>query len=132
MTAREDKLAKPERRKLSRFGVGLQATVSFLFRSHAIERTALVCNLTERGAMVKLDLPQELYHMLLVKPRYCRLQFNATRDLPQQVLGKAVWVQPESSRDSSQFKIGVFFERCSEAAKVQLRMYGEADVCPPG
>lgn len=82
-----------------------------------------VCDLSERGAMVLTTLPDHVVPKLLREIRYCRLRLRDHPGLPDRIMGRAVWIQPESSGSTVTVKLGVFFEDCTEDVLVQLRTY---------
>ncbi len=84
---------------------------------------AVVCDLSERGAMISADLPEATYRKLLHATRYCRLEFLDEPDLPDRVIGKAVYIQPVSKQGRVEYRIGLFFEEVSAQTAENLRRF---------
>jgi hypothetical protein len=84
---------------------------------------AIVCDVSERGAMVVADFPEATYRALLTATRYCRLKFLDEPQLPDRVIGKAVYFQPVTKPGRVEYKVGLFFEEMPPAALERLRRF---------
>jgi len=84
---------------------------------------AEVSDLSERGAMVLVQLDHNTYLSLLQKTRYCRVSFPAGMGLPAKIIGKAVYIHPLGKGDNAQYRLGLFFEESDITAVGELRDY---------
>lgn len=117
------------KRKYPRVAVELETEMSVLIPESTFQpivHSAIVTDLSERGAMVKLRLDDEVYRTLLQKTRYCRLAFRGTKEIPEKLIGKAVWIQPEQHGQETTYKIGLFFEDIPQALAEHLRAFVES------
>jgi hypothetical protein len=113
-------------RKSERISVAIEGQFSILIPEATFQPIHFPCvirDLSERGAMVEVNLNNETYRMLLQKTRFCRLVLPAGHGLPDRVVGRSVWIQPEGKGDDLKYKIGLFFEDCPAAIVEQLRGY---------
>jgi hypothetical protein len=81
---------------------------------------AVVIDVSERGAMVKVQTSEETVRALLRATRYCRLSFHHHPDLPEKVIGKAVWIQPESRGETVFCRLGLYFDESSGEVVAKL------------
>jgi hypothetical protein len=82
-----------------------------------------VCDLSERGAMVVLELPENTYRQLLQTTRYCRVGFQDEPGLPDKIIGKAVYIQPVTRPNRMEYRIGLFFEDTPPVVLEQLKVF---------
>ena len=82
-------------------------------------------DLSERGAMVEFSTRETTVKALLRATRYCRLSFSNQGELPEKVIGKAVWVQPIGSGETVDCRLGLFFEDTPAEIVSKLRHYVE-------
>jgi hypothetical protein len=115
-------------RKLQRVAVRLKAVFSIMVPEDTFQPQmydAVVSDLSERGAMVNVGLPDDTYRQLIHKTRYCRIGLTEEDpDLPHRIIGKAVWIQRESS-DVNTYRIGLYFDEVPPATVTQIRKYLE-------
>jgi hypothetical protein len=119
-------MSQPPKRRYPRVAVDLPTELSVLIPEETFQpviHKATVTDLSERGAMVQVELKEDIYRTLLQKTRYCRLTFLNVPSLPDKIIGKAVWIQPEGSISHTKYKIGLFFEELPEKIAEQLRTY---------
>ena len=115
-------------RKYERYTVTVEAQFNILIPEDTFQPLNFPCtirDLSERGAMVEVQLNPDIYRMLLQKTRFCRLNFPAGLGMPDRVVGRSVWIQPEGKGEVRNFKIGLFFEDCPTAIMEQLRAFLE-------
>ena len=115
--------------------VDLSVRVSVLIPEQTFQPTmhdARVLDISERGALVALSLQADTYRAMLQQPRYCRIQFIDRTDLPDKVMGKAVWIQPETFHGTTTYKIGLFFENIADDDLAKLRTFVEGLRILPG
>lgn len=115
-----------KKRQYPRVAVDLRARVSVLVPEQTFQPTvhdARVLDMSERGALVVMALTGDVYRSLLQQIRYCRLQFTEADELPHRMIGKAVWIQPESRGGAMQYKLGLFFEDIPDDELVRLRAF---------
>ena len=120
----DDLFAK--RRRYPRVAVEIPAVLSVLIPEQTFQpiiHEAYVCDLSERGALVKVRLVDEVYRQLLQKTRYCRLQIKNAPEVPEKVIGTAVWIKPELVHGIRQYRIGLHFEDCPDIIAEQLREF---------
>jgi hypothetical protein len=118
--------SKQNKRQTPRVPVQIDAQFSVLIPEATFQPLKYPCtvfDLSERGALVGLKLDNDTYRMLLQKTRFCRLNFPAGSGLPERVIGRSVWIQPEGSVETRSYKIGLFFEDCPTPIMEQLREY---------
>lgn len=109
-----------------RVAVSMPAKLSVLLPEltfRPVEQDCEVLDLSERGAMINVQLTPENYSMMLQKTRYCRLEFTPEFGLPPRVTGRAVWLQPQGNDINRTYRIGLFFEDCPPETVSQLRNY---------
>ncbi len=76
---------------------------------------ATICNLTDKGAMILVDLPGGMRAALYEAIRQCKLEFTDRSNHAYQILARAVWFQPQTATDELMtVKIGVSFEEVSQ------------------
>jgi hypothetical protein len=113
-------------RRFDRVQVSLEASFGILVPEATFQPAlfkAIVSDLSERGAMVRVELDQDTYRHMLQRTRFCRLTFDQD-GLPGKLIGKAVWIQPQDkSADGRIYKIGLFFEDCPTHVCEQLRHF---------
>ncbi|MGI8908673.1 MAG: PilZ domain-containing protein [Candidatus Sumerlaeaceae bacterium] len=117
---------KLQPRRYERVSVAVAAQFNILLPEATFQPLNFPCiirDLSERGAMVEVDLDTETYRMLLQKTRFCRVNFPAGNDIPERVVGRSVWIQPEGKGETRTFKIGLFFEDCPAVIVEQLRSF---------
>ena len=116
----------PENRKFERVNVSLPAKLSILVPEHTfspLEYDCEVMDLSERGAMIMVQLLPESYSQMLQKTRYCRLRFSGIPGLPDRVTGRAVWLQPQGKDEHRTYRVGLFFEDCPLEIVTALKNY---------
>lgn len=115
------------KRRHPRVAVDLKVRFSILIPEQTFQpyvQDASVCDLSERGAMVCVQISKELSRALMQQTRYCRIGFGGAAGLPEKLIGKAVWIQQEKSAEETLgFRIGLFFEDMPEEASELLRSY---------
>jgi hypothetical protein len=119
-------MSKPENRQHPRVALSVPVMFSILvpedtFRPVLNEATLL--DLSEKGAMVLVELDEEVYRSLLRKTRYCRIELSGHAELPEKLVGKAVWIQPERTSGRNTYRIGMFFEDMPDPLVGRLRSY---------
>lgn len=116
-----------ERRRGERITVSLEAKLNIIIPENTfqpIEVSALVVDLSERGALLVVRLDPETYSALLQKTRYCRISLLEPNDeLPEKITGRAVWIQPQGSIELRNYRLGLFFEDCPETVSEKLKAY---------
>lgn len=127
-----------EKRKYERVSVALPAKFSVLIPEQTFQPVNYDCeviDLSERGAMVNVQLTPENYSMMLQKTRYCKIDFGGIDDLPNRVTGRAVWLQPQGNNENRIYRIGLFFEDCPpeivSALKTFVESLKKSQVGPP-
>lgn len=106
-----------DRRRHQRVDVNLPISMEVLIseeNTRVEADNAAITDLNERGAMVEAFLTDHVYRGLLKKPRYCFIGFKGNPELPDKVVGKAVWIQPLTMSEKSLYRVGIFFENCPE------------------
>lgn len=113
-----------ERRGAGRLGVKFPVTISIVFPQDTftpfIEETNVI-NLTTRGAMGTVTIPETILQKVLREVHYCRLQFNADT-LPQRILGQVRWYS-RIQGDKTCHNIGIRFDNISDQDLVKLRTF---------
>lgn len=119
--------AEPSKhRNHARVPVAIPVTFSVLIPEETFQPyaySAVIVDLSESGAMVRVSLQETVLHELLRKTRYCRLQIENQPGLPDKLVGTAVWIEPETSQGLRTCRIGLFFEHCPRPAAEKLRAY---------
>ncbi|MGB9692264.1 MAG: PilZ domain-containing protein [Candidatus Sumerlaeaceae bacterium] len=121
-------MAGQTNRRYPRVPVQLTGTLCILIPEETFQpivHDVRVCDLSERGAMVEFTAHESTIKALLRSTRYCRLSFHGSPELPEKIIGKAVWVQPIGSGEHVLCRIGLFFEQSPDEAVSQLRAYIE-------
>lgn len=115
-------------RRYPRVPVNLKGTLCILIPEETFQpivHDVQVCDLSERGAMVEFTSHEATVKALLRATRYCRLSFHAVPDLPERVIGKAVWVQPIGAGETVKCRLGLFFEQAPDETIAKLRAFVE-------
>lgn len=115
-----------EQRRHVRVAVSIPARISILLPEQTfrpIEEDCEVLDLSERGAMINMRMSPENYSMMLLKTRYCRLDFAGAVGLPMRVTGRAVWLQPQGPESDRSYRIGLFFEDCPDGVMDMLKAF---------
>ena len=82
---------------------------------------ATVLELTERGAMIQVDLPCGVRLQLFERVRYCILELLNVSSVPRHIRSRAVWLQPQTSAgDFMTFRIGLSFDQLTPDATRQI------------
>lgn len=118
--------SKFQSRRYDRVSVAVDGEFNILIPEATFQPLNYPCrvgDLSERGAMVEVNIDADTYRMLLQRTRFCRLNFPTGQGLPERVVGRSVWIQPEGKGEIRTFKIGLFFEDCPAAIMEQLRNY---------
>lgn len=117
----------PENRRFTRKSVAIPAKLSVLIPEETFQPMDFECeimDISERGAMLRVQLHADIYSLMMKKTRYCRVDFTPTPGLPDKVTGKAVWLQPQGNSDTGRsYRIGLFFEDCPQEIVTMLRNY---------
>src|SRR5262245_41936404 len=116
-----------EKRSAERVPIDLPIQLEILIPENTFSTRsydARLGNLSERGAMIQVELEPEVGTAMLHKTRYSRICFNEP-ELPSKILGRAVWIQPEKTNtpDRRKLRIGIFFENCPAEDIEKLRKY---------
>lgn len=112
-----------ERRQSDRVKDDLRIVLSLVFPTAAMtpvfEETS-VFNLSVFGGTTNITVPVNVIDKLLKEQHYCRVQFTGD-GLPARLLGRIMWVLPETRRGKGTYRIGVRFDTpCSDdTAKLQ-------------
>ena len=122
-------MSQSDRRKHPRVKLNLAATLGVMVPEATFQprvHEATVLDLSERGAMIRSMLSADTYRELLHNPRYCRISLTDEPDLPQRLIGKAVYFQPITHPGMpTEYRIGLFFEEIAEADQTRIRAYIE-------
>ncbi|MBX7243909.1 MAG: PilZ domain-containing protein [Candidatus Sumerlaeaceae bacterium] len=114
-------------RRHDRVHINLEVTFQILIPEDSFSpkvMTGHMVDLSERGAMVTVKLPDPLHHSLLTTTRYCQIVPGGTDELPRKLIGKAVWIQKEKDF----CRIGLFFEDLPAKSQDLLRKYIAATI----
>jgi hypothetical protein len=116
-----------ERRGYPRLPVRLPAMLGILVPDQGMLPSYIpttVCNITPVSMKVRAYLSHEAYLQLVSKPRYCRLNLTHPR-LPVQLMGRAVWVEPEREVDDSDLwcNIGLYFEGMKPEDRARIERF---------
>lgn len=113
-----------EKRRAPRVAFYLDAELGVLVPEqtsllHSVPAT--ISNMSTTGLMLRTLLSHHIYAAMLKVPRYCRVNLSEP-DLPIQLFGKAVWIQPESDTAKTSFwcSLGLYFEGIEPEAREQL------------
>lgn len=115
-----------DNRQSERVMVALPATISILIPEQTfrpITQNCEVVDISERGAMINVQISPESYTQMLRKTRYCRLEFPDHDELPKKVTGRAVWLQPQGPEENRFYRVGLFFEDCPPEIVSALRTF---------
>ena len=116
-----------ENRRYTRVSVSIPAKLSVLIPEETFQPVTYDCkvlDISERGAMMQVQIEPETYSLMMRKTRYCRMDFSEIEGLPDKVTGKAVWLQPQGNNENGRFyRIGLFFEDCPAENVSKLRKY---------
>lgn len=115
-------------RRYPRVPVNLVGTLCILIPEETFQpivHDVRIHDLSERGAMVEFTTPESTVKALLRATRYCRLSFHDCDDLPEKIIGKAVWVQPIGAGETVRCKLGLFFEEAAPEVIAKVRCYVE-------
>jgi hypothetical protein len=84
---------------------------------------AVVCDLSEGGAMVAVNLSDSVYRRMLQATRYVRLTFAGDHPGLPRLIGRAVYMQPISKGAATEYRIGLCFEDLPAESRGMLRTY---------
>ena len=84
---------------------------------------ALVCDISAGGLMVAVRLSENVYRNLLHATRYVRVAFKEEPNLPRRLIGRAVYIQPISQGEATEYRIGVSFDEISAEDRARLQAY---------
>lgn len=122
----QHKLITTPSRRLRRANLDIPGRIRFI-TSRADTTTiypTTVCDLSDLGAMVIVDISCSERLRLFEKIRYCILELDNLNAFGEGILAKAVYFQPQTSiGDIMTFKVGLAFEGHSAETKQQIRNY---------
>lgn len=114
------------KRKHPRVAVELPASLSVLIPEETFQpfvHEAIVCDLSERGALVKVRVHPQLQPQLIQNTCYCRLKIQGVPELPDKIIGVAVWIKPETMHGVTIHKMGLYFDHCPDETTAKLRKF---------
>ena len=119
-------MSKPDNRQHPRVALSMPVMFSILVPEDTFRpvlNDATLLDLSEKGAMVQVELDEETYRSLLRKTRYCRIELSGHAELPEKLVGKAVWIQADRASGRNKYRIGMFFEDMPDPALGHLRAF---------
>ena len=121
-------MTEASKRSHSRISVELDVRFSVIIPELTFQprpSEARILDISEKGALIVVPFNAETRHLLMQETRYCRLQISNAPELPDRLIGAAVWIQPEGHGDQKSIKIGLYFENLAEDAVEKLRAFVE-------
>lgn len=120
-------------RRFPRVAVQMKAQFSVLVPEETfnpINHDATVCDISERGMMIRVEFTEDLRRQLLHKMRYCRVRLKDVPDLPDKLTGQAVWIDPAPKGEAGMLRVGLYFSDVDEQVIERLRAF-VASAQPP-